>query len=159
MPDESALGERVTLVTICLPRKTEQPAYRMLFGGAKPEGFAVRLHLKDTGDPAIVGLLRQKPLRPVVLRPHLSAGLPLNSLFTMHRGRCICKVLFYPISSSVSACSTASGVPQTTTTSPSLNRVSAPGSRPTMPSRRTSLTAAREPRAASSAMLRPTAQA
>ena len=33
--------------------------------------------------------------------------------------------------SRVSACSTASGVPHTTTTSPSLNRVSAAGSRPT----------------------------
>src|SRR5271165_3148626 len=45
---------------------------------------------------------------------------------------------------SVSACSTASGVPQTTT-SPSLKIVSALGSRPTMPSRRTALTAACEP--------------
>ena len=98
----------------------------------------------DTGDPAIVRLPR-KPLRPVVLRPHLSAGLPLNSLSTMRASGVRCKGLFYPIRSKVSACSTASGVPHTTTTSPSLNMVSGPGSRPTMPSRRTALTAACEP--------------
>ena len=48
----------------------------------------------------------------------------------------------HPINSNVSACSTASGVPHTTTTSPTLNTVSGAGSRPTMPSRRNALTAA-----------------
>src|SRR6202789_775006 len=45
----------------------------------------------DTGDPAIVRLPRRKPLRPVVLRPHLSAGLPLNSSSTMRRMPTFCK--------------------------------------------------------------------
>src|SRR5258706_13645064 len=57
-------------------------------GGLKTVRFRSVRGTKDTGDPAIVRLLQQKPLRPVVLRPHLSAGLPLNSPPTMRwRGR------------------------------------------------------------------------
>ena len=63
------------------------------------------------------------------------------------------------MSSRVSACSTASGVPHTTTTSPSLKSVSGAGSRPTMPSRRTALTDTWAPRPARSATRLPTAQA
>jgi hypothetical protein len=36
----------------------------------------------------------KKPLRPVVLRPHLSAGLPLNSAHTMRWVERFCKALF-----------------------------------------------------------------
>src|SRR6202044_1510164 len=127
-------------------------------GGHKTGRLWSARALEFTGDPAIVRL-PWKPLRPVVLRPRLSAGLPLNSATTMRWSAFPVKPFFQPIRSRGSACSPASGVPQTTTTSPSLSRVSGLGSRPTMPSRRTALTEARDPRAFNSAMLRPTAQA
>src|ERR1700726_1400501 len=92
MPEESAPGERVTLLTIRFPPEDwiyEPPAV----GGHKTERSECAMH-KDTGDPAIVRLLQQKPLRPVVLRPHLSAGLPLNSASTMRWMPSFCKALF-----------------------------------------------------------------
>src|ERR1700732_2619094 len=95
MPDESAPGERVTLLTICFPPEDLDTSCESLaVGGHKTERFRSVRCTKDTGDPAIVRLLHQKPLRPVVLRPHLSAGLPLNSLSTMRWIRRPCKALF-----------------------------------------------------------------
>src|SRR5882672_9089712 len=95
MPDESAPFGRVTLLTICFPPEDLRPKTVVLHavGGTKPDGSGARTALKVTGDPAIVRL-QLKPLRPVVLRPHLSAGLPLNSLHTMRWMRHPCKALF-----------------------------------------------------------------
>ena len=42
-PDESALLERVTLLTIFFPPEDLNAAYRLLSGVTKPEGFGVRL--------------------------------------------------------------------------------------------------------------------
>src|ERR1700693_5554083 len=75
------------------PRKTRL-TLPLAVGGHKTVEFRSVRSTKDTGDPAIVRLLQQKPIRPVVLRPHLSAGLPLNSLPTMRWIRRPCKALF-----------------------------------------------------------------
>jgi hypothetical protein len=41
MPDESALGERVTLFTIFLPPKDQNKPNCLLSGVTKPDGFVV----------------------------------------------------------------------------------------------------------------------
>src|ERR1700674_5775616 len=76
------------------PGRSGYKSEPLAVGGHKTGGFRSVRCTKDTGDPAIVRLLYQKPLRPVVLRPHLSAGLPLNSLSTMRWMRRFCKALF-----------------------------------------------------------------
>src|ERR1700679_1014096 len=129
MPDESAPGERVTLLTISFPPEDieNDPAV----GGYKTGRFRCASYsARGYWRPRYRQASLRKPLRPVVLRPHLSAGLPLNSPYTMRRMPLFCKEVSWPgggsplqpIRSSVSACSTPSGVPHITTTSPSLNR-------------------------------------
>src|ERR1700716_2740065 len=94
MPDESAPGERVTLVTICFPPEDNQTAIRFAVGGHKTEGFRSAHVARRYWRPRYRQASLKKPLRPVVLRPHLSAGLPLNSFYTMRRFRLACKALF-----------------------------------------------------------------
>ena len=96
MPEESAPGERVDLVTICFPPEdSETPEETPAAGGTKPEGFGMRNFAQGLlATPLSSGFFYKKPLRPVVLRPHLSAGLPLNSVPTMRRKRAVCKELF-----------------------------------------------------------------
>src|SRR5271169_1320314 len=92
--DPSAPRERFTLTTMLPPRHKKTSWLNARCAGAsKPGALNARLAHLGTGDPAIVRLL-EKPLRPVVLRPHLSAGLPLNSSQYFAMGRLACKGVF-----------------------------------------------------------------
>src|SRR4029077_17157411 len=77
------------------PGRLEQALENACCRGHKTGRFRMRSYaLRLTGDPAIVRLSIRKPLRPVVLRPHLSVGLPLNSWQYYAMGLKSCKGVF-----------------------------------------------------------------
>jgi len=71
----------MTLFTMCFPPEDHIQASELLaVGGHKTWRFCMRRSaFKIHWRPRYRQASSWEPLRPVVLRPHLSAGLPLNS--------------------------------------------------------------------------------